>query len=37
MAEASTKALKEVLETIRERANYALKQLQEAGELQACD
>jgi len=25
------------LETIRERANYALKQLQEAGELQASD
>jgi predicted Zn-ribbon and HTH transcriptional regulator len=32
MAEASTKALKAILETIRERADYALKQIQESGE-----
>ena len=32
MAEASAKALKAALETIRERADYALKQLQDADE-----
>jgi predicted Zn-ribbon and HTH transcriptional regulator len=32
MAEASTKALKAILETIRERADYGLKQLQDAEE-----
>jgi hypothetical protein len=32
MAEASTKALKAALETIRKRANYALKEIQESEE-----
>lgn len=32
MAEASTEALKAILETIRERADYALKQLHNAEE-----
>jgi predicted Zn-ribbon and HTH transcriptional regulator len=32
MAEASTKALKAILEAIRERADYGLKQLQNAEE-----
>jgi predicted Zn-ribbon and HTH transcriptional regulator len=32
MAEASSKVLKAILETIRERADYALKQLEHADE-----
>jgi len=35
MAETSLKPLRAILETIRERADYALKQLQEAGEQRA--